>query len=76
MAGGTDATLQFIQYGLRMLTQLGEQTMAAMARDREQLATDLMAGMDDDRLTRLDDDLAGIAGRLQRMIDAAGPARS
>lgn len=58
------------------LTQLGEQTMAAMARDREQLATDLMAGMDDDRLIRLEDDLAGIAERLQHMIDAAGPARS
>lgn len=58
------------------LTRLGEQTMAAMARDREQLATDLMAGMDDDRLVQLDDDLAGIAERLQRLMDAANPARS
>lgn len=53
------------------LTALGEETMATMARDREQLAADLVAGMDDERLARFEDDLATIAGRLQELVDSA-----
>ena len=58
------------------LTALGEETMTAMARDRERLAADLVAGMDADRLARFEDDLAEIAGRLQALVDSSVRVRS
>ncbi len=57
------------------LTELGATTMAAMGRDREQLATEVTAGLDRDRLDRLDADLGLIAERWQGLLDRARAER-
>jgi DNA-binding MarR family transcriptional regulator len=56
---------------LVVLTELGQQTMATMAREREQLAADLVGDLDRRRLEQLDEDLSRIAERLEHLITAA-----
>lgn len=52
------------------LTELGSTTMTGMARDREQVAADLVAGFDPARLTALERDLDTVLGRLTAMVEA------
>lgn len=54
------------------LTELGRTTMTTMAREREQLATDLVGDLDPGRLEDLAADLARIVERLERLMAAAG----
>jgi len=59
------------------LTEVGRTTMATMAREREQLATDLVGDLDRRRLEQLAQDLSRIAERLHLLMAAAaeGAAR-
>lgn len=52
------------------LTERGRRTMAGMVRDRQAAAVRLVEGFDNDRLERLDADLATIAERLQQLVEA------
>ena len=54
------------------LTEVGSETMAEMARDREQIAGQLLADVAADRLDELDGDLGRIAERLHGLVDASG----
>lgn len=55
------------------LTGRGRDVMSRMAAERQALAGELTAGLDDDDVDRLARDLAGIETRLREMIDAAEP---
>ncbi|HEY5821182.1 MAG TPA: MarR family transcriptional regulator [Propionibacteriaceae bacterium] len=59
------------------LTEFGRMTMATMAREREQLAAELVGDLDARRLDRLAEDLGRIAERLDLLMAAAadGPGR-
>src|SRR5918994_7968483 len=52
------------------LTERGTETMAAMARDRQAVAAQLVAGFGAGRVDRLGSDLDTIAERLQQMVEA------
>ena len=58
------------------LTGLGRTTMATMAREREQLAADLVGDLDPQRQERLAEDLARIAERLVLLMAAAADGAS
>ena len=53
------------------LTDLGRTTMTTMARERQQLATDLVGDLDPGRLEELAADLSRIAERLDLLMAAA-----
>lgn len=53
------------------LTDRGVATIARMAREREQVAAELVADLDPDRLTALRESLDTVAGRLHAMVEAA-----
>lgn len=53
------------------LTEVGRTTMATMAREREQLAADLVGDLDPRRLEALAEDLSRIAERLDLLMAAA-----
>ena len=55
------------------LTGRGHDVMSRMAAERQALAAELTAGLDDHDVNRLDRDLAGIEARLREVIDAAEP---
>jgi DNA-binding MarR family transcriptional regulator len=55
------------------LTERGTETMAAMARDRQAVAAQLVEGFGAGRVDRLGSDLDTIAERLQQMVEAARP---
>lgn len=54
------------------LTELGRTTMTTMAREREQLAADLVGDLDPARLEDLAGDLSRIIERLELLMAAAG----
>jgi DNA-binding MarR family transcriptional regulator len=53
------------------LTDLGSQTMARMAADREQAAAQLLSDLSDSQLDQLRQALDTVAGRLHRLVEAA-----
>jgi DNA-binding MarR family transcriptional regulator len=53
------------------LTELGTKTMTGMARDREQIAAELVEGLAEDRLDELNRDLGMIAERLHALVESA-----
>ncbi|HEY5981121.1 MAG TPA: MarR family transcriptional regulator [Microlunatus sp.] len=53
------------------LTEVGRTTMATMAREREQLAADLVGDLDPQQLESLAEDLSRIAERLEILMAAA-----
>ena len=55
------------------LTDQGERTTAAMARDRDRTAAELVSGFGADRLDELGRSLATITERLQRLVDSERP---
>lgn len=61
---------------LLTLTDLGTTTMTGMARDREQAAAELVAGLDPNRLAELSENLGVITERLQTLVEAAHPSRA
>jgi DNA-binding MarR family transcriptional regulator len=52
------------------LTEVGRKTMTEMARDREQIAAQLVDAIPEDRLRELGRDLAAIADRLHGLVDS------
>lgn len=52
------------------LTDLGAQTMATMARQREDAAAELVVDLDPERLEQLGESLGVVAARLRAMIAA------
>ena len=57
------------------LTDLGSQTMARMAADREQAAAQLLSDLSDSQLDQLRQALDTVAGRLHRLVEAAASSR-
>jgi DNA-binding MarR family transcriptional regulator len=53
------------------LTDLGSQTMARMAADREQAAAQLVSDLSDSQVDQLRHALDTVAGRLHRLVEAA-----
>jgi DNA-binding MarR family transcriptional regulator len=53
------------------LTELGSQTMADMARDRELIASQLVADLDEDQLMQLARSLDTVTGRLRDLVESS-----